>query len=155
MAIASELFSVTISQINPTDMQSTSFGMIVRILTLMVLTLLILGMVGLIMVSNEATKSVNEKHREALQAALGTNRYYHALVNIARETEAIESSILRGLNPLLLLITLIVALISLAYILSAYPKPHPLYQLFTPQLLSIWLTVVFLTKRRKTQSGSS
>lgn len=149
MAIVLELLSIIVLSLNWGVMQFTSLAVTFHISTLIVLASMILGCIGFLLANSQAIKSVEERYKNVLQEALGTDRYYHVWSGMTREIKMAESIAISGLNSLLLAVTFIVGLFSLAYILSTFPNSHPFYQLVAPQMLSIFLAVVFLYERRR------
>lgn len=147
MAIFSGLSSIIVLHFNLADIQPAGLAFTVRILTFLVLTLMILGVVGFLLAYSDIVKDVEERYKSALQEAFETDGYYHVWSNMMREIEMAESITLKGLNPILLAATIIAGMFSFAYILSTYPNPHPFYQLTPTQMLSIFLAAVFLWKR--------
>lgn len=151
------LSSIIVLYLNLVAIHSAVLAFTLHISMLLVLTLIILGIVGFLLASNDAVKDVKERYKSALQESLGTDSYYHVWSDMMMEIKMAESITLKGLNSLLLAATIIVGLFSFAYMLTTIPNPHPFYPVMATQTLSIFLAVVFLYGRRanrKTPKGN-
>lgn len=146
------ILSIILLQANLAIIYSVESKIAVYAAFFIVIALIIFGWLGFLLTYDEATKCVRERYKGALQEACETERYYHIWSDMAKEIEEEERRILKGLNPLLLAITIIIGVLNIAYILATYPKPHPFYPLPALAILSIFLAAAYLhiIKREKT-----